>query len=133
MHHIEIYVGNLAQSRRFYSWLLPQLGFVLYQTWTTGFSYRKDSFYIVFVQTDDSKLQYGFNRTHVGINHLAFTASDAQQVDDIREQLRARHVPLLYDDRFPFAGGPNHYAVFAEDPDRIKIEVVAAHSAKMQD
>lgn len=80
-----------------------------------------------------SKLQYGFNRTHVGINHLAFTASDAQQVDEIREQLRARHIPLLYDDRFPFAGGPNHYAVFAEDPDRIKIEVVAVHSAKMQD
>lgn len=71
MHHIEIYVGNLAQSQRFYSWLLPQLGFVLYQAWTRGFSYRKDSFYIVFVQTDDSKLQYGFNRIHVGINHLA--------------------------------------------------------------
>jgi hypothetical protein len=27
--------------------------------------------------------------------------------------------------RSPFAGGASHYAVFFEDPDRIKVEVVA--------
>lgn len=60
----------------------------------------------MFVQTDDSKLQYGFNRTHVGINHLAFTASDTQQVDEIREQLRARHIPLYMMIAFLLLEGP---------------------------
>ena len=31
----------------------------------------------------------------------------------------------MYDDRFPFATAPGYYAVFCEDPDRIKLEVVA--------
>jgi hypothetical protein len=33
---------------------------------------------------------------------------------------------MLYDDRYPFANGSDdYYALFLEDPDRIKIEFVA--------
>jgi catechol 2,3-dioxygenase-like lactoylglutathione lyase family enzyme len=32
---------------------------------------------------------------------------------------------ILYQDRHPHAGGENYYAVFFEDPDRIKVELVA--------
>ena len=32
---------------------------------------------------------------------------------------------ILYENRFPFATGPGYYAIFREDPDRIKVEVVA--------
>jgi hypothetical protein len=38
--------------------------------------------------------------------------------------VRDAEVPLLNDDRFPFATGPGYYAVFCEDPDRIEVEVV---------
>lgn len=30
-----------------------------------------------------------------------------------------------YEDRHPYAGGPDYYAVFFEDPDRMKVEIVA--------
>ncbi|KHF36766.1 hypothetical protein CM49_01072 [Paenibacillus sp. P1XP2] len=36
--------------------------------------------------------------------------------------LKQKGVKLLYEDRYPYAGGPEHYAVFFEDPDRIKVE-----------
>ncbi len=39
--------------------------------------------------------------------------------------LRERGVRILYEDRHPHAGGPDHYAVFVEDPEGIKVEVVA--------
>lgn len=41
------------------------------------------------------------------------------------ERLKERGVHILYQDKHPFAGGDNYYAVFFEDPDRIKVELVA--------
>ena len=66
-----------------------------------------------------------YHRCRVGLNHLAFHADSRQQVDEMTEKLKGRGVTLLYTDRHPFAGGENHYAVYFEDPDRIKVELVA--------
>jgi hypothetical protein len=38
--------------------------------------------------------------------------------------LRRRGTGILYQDRHPHAGGDDNYAVFFEDPDRIKVELV---------
>ena len=46
-------------------------------------------------------------------------------VDKFRLQLKQREVTMLYEEKYPFAGGENYYAVFFEDPDRIKVELVA--------
>lgn len=42
-----------------------------------------------------------------------------------RATLRWAGYALLYEDRYPYAGGPGYYAMYGEDPDRIKVEVVA--------
>ena len=34
------------------------------------------------------------------------------------------NVELLYDEKYSYAGGKNHYALYFEDPDRIKVEIV---------
>lgn len=47
------------------------------------------------------------------------------QVDLMTEKLMAKGYRVLYRDRHPFAGGDGHYAVYCEDPDRIKVELVA--------
>lgn len=57
-------------------------------------------------------------------NHLSFHGGSRENIDQLRQDLLARGVKLLYDDRYPFAGGENHYALYCEDPDGIKIEVV---------
>jgi hypothetical protein len=40
-------------------------------------------------------------------------------------ELRERGVTILYEDRHPYAGGDDYYAVFFEDPDRMKVEITA--------
>lgn len=124
LHHLEIYVSNLAQSWDFYDFLLPHLGYELYQDWERGFSYKKGNCYIVFVQTADSFLEAGYHRCRVGLNHLAFYGGSQADVDRLRDELCSRSVKLLYEDRYPYAGGENHYACYFQDPDGIKIEVV---------
>ncbi|OPG17057.1 hypothetical protein B2M26_03395 [Ferroacidibacillus organovorans] len=56
---------------------------------------------------------------------LTFIAQSRQQVDELTILLRTRGIYILYEDRNPYAGGAEHYAVFFEDPDRLKVEVVA--------
>jgi hypothetical protein len=42
-----------------------------------------------------------------------------------RRWVRQAGHTLLYLDRHPYAGGATSYAMYGEDPDRIKVEVVA--------
>lgn len=69
-------------------------------------------------------LSAGYHRRRTGLNHVAFHAGSRTQVDELTELLREKRIRILYEDRHPHAGGPDHYAVFFEDPDRIKVEVV---------
>jgi len=34
-------------------------------------------------------------------------------------------VTTIYADKHPFAGGKDHYSLYFEDPDRMKVELVA--------
>ncbi|MCT8137314.1 VOC family protein [Anaerobacillus sp. CMMVII] len=125
IHHIELYVSNLANSIKFWGWLLEDLGFHSYQKWDKGHSFKLDKSYIVFVQTEDRFLDVPYHRCRVGLNHLAFHAKSKEHVDQVTIKLKDLGVPILYEDKHPFAGGEDYYAVFFEDPDRIKVELVA--------
>ena len=153
IHHIEIYVSDLKRSRIFYEFLLTNLGYTLYQEWEEGFSMAlydskslalkenleplmqfersensnplsKAEQYLVFVQTPQDFLEAGYHRCRTGLNHLAFHAGTPDEIDQWRQEFLARGVKLLYDDHYPHAEGPDHYALYLEDPDRIKIELV---------
>ena len=123
IHHIEIYVSNLKVSRKFYSFLLEALGYELYQKWEEGFSYKRQETYLVFVQAEAAYLEKGYHRKQVGLNHLAFAVENREQVDALKESLLKLGVTELYQERYPFTGGPDYYAFFCEDPDRIKLEI----------
>lgn len=97
MHHIDIYVSNLDKTKEFYSWILSILGFELFQEWENGFSYKKDEFSIVFVQTKEKYLNNGYNRCNIGLNHLAFRCQTKDKIDQIRKNLIQRNIVLLYD------------------------------------
>jgi catechol 2,3-dioxygenase-like lactoylglutathione lyase family enzyme len=61
----------------------------------------------------------------VGLNHLAFRVESRAAVDALRAWCRKKKIPMLSDERYPFAtGGTDCYALFVEDPDRIKVEFV---------
>jgi catechol 2,3-dioxygenase-like lactoylglutathione lyase family enzyme len=125
LHHIELYVSDLARSREFYARLLGRFGYELYQQWPQGVSFRLDQAYLVLVQTETRHLEPAYHRCRTGLNHLAFHAGSRAEVDALAAALQEWGVAILYPDRHPYAGGHDYYAVFFEDPDRIKLEVVA--------
>lgn len=125
LHHIEIYVSDLAKSCRFWGWLLEELGYEEYQRWEKGQSWKQGDTYLVFVQTEERFLDVTYHRCRVGLNHLAFHAKSREHVDIVTEKLREMGAPILYEDKHPYAGGEDYYAVFFEDPDRMKVELVA--------
>ncbi|GAA0497727.1 VOC family protein [Salinibacillus aidingensis] len=126
LHHIELYVSDIKRTLDFWGWFLEELGYTSFQKWESGQSWKIDDTYIVFVQTEDRFLDIRYHRCRVGLNHLAFHASSRQNVDEITDKLKDKGINILYPKRHPFAGGDNHYAVYFEDPDRIKVELVAS-------
>lgn len=125
IHHIELYVSDLNVSMDFWEWLLGGLGYTRFQSWENGSSFKLGETYLVFVQVEDRFKDKSYHRCGVGLNHLAFQARSREQVDEVTRILEQREVPILYQDRHPYAGGGTHYAVYFEDPDRIKVELVA--------
>ena len=77
----------------------------------------------MFVQTEDLYLSHAYHRKQTGLNHLAFAVDSREKVDELASLLAVKGIPILYANKHPFAGGEHYYAVFFEDPDRIKLEV----------
>lgn len=130
LHHVELNVSDLEASWNFYSKLLPELGYEKYQNWPKGFSFKYGQTYIVFVQTEEKFLAAPYHRKTTGLNHLAFHAASRAKVDELTEKMRQWKMRILYEDRHPFAGGTNTYAVFTEDPDRVKIEIAVSENVE---
>lgn len=125
LHHVEIYVSHLEASKAFWGWLLEQLNYTVYQEWSQGISYKNGETYLVFVQTEEGYKDIPYHRCGTGLNHLSFHGETRAFVDEMTTRLQERGVEMLYMDRHPYAGGQDYYAVFFEDPDRIKVEIVA--------
>lgn len=127
LHHIEIYVSDLEATTLFWKWFLTEkFSYSVYQQWDEGISFKLGETYIVFVQTEEKYLQNAYNRKNVGLNHLAFHCDSREFIDKLTIELTEKNITILYSNKHPFAGGDNYYAVFFEDPDRIKVEVVCS-------
>jgi catechol 2,3-dioxygenase-like lactoylglutathione lyase family enzyme len=125
LHHIEVYVSNLARSVAFWTPFMQLLGYEP-DPWSGGMNYVRDgAAYLCFLPAPEEHVAAGYHRKRVGLNHLAFTGRSRQHVDEIAAWVKSAGYAVLYEERYPHAGGPNHYALFCEDPDRIKVEVVA--------
>ncbi len=130
LHHIELYVHDLNRTKTFWGWLLDELGYSVYQQFDGGISYKLGHTYIVFVQVEEKYKDIPYHRCGVGLNHLAFIALSKERIDSITRQLEKKGIPILYKDRHPYAGGENYYAVYFEDPDRIKVEIALLNEDK---
>ena len=68
----------------------------------------------------------GLSSERVGLNHIAFRAPNRAAVDELyRNYLLPKKIPVLYGGAKEWKDyDPGYYAVYFEDPDRIKLEVV---------
>ncbi|WP_049894053.1 VOC family protein [Salinarchaeum sp. Harcht-Bsk1] len=122
LHHVELYASDLDASADFWGWLLGELGHEPKDDWDGGRSWVNGPTYVVLIEAEDEEPAY--DRNAPGLNHLAFHAGSREQVDRIIEGVRERSdASVLYPDQHPHAGG--YYALYCEDPEGIKVEVVA--------
>ena len=122
IHHIEINVSSLEKSRQFWGWLLNELGYIVHQQWDMGISYKLDHTYLVFVQTKSKHLFMDYHRGRTGLNHIAFHVDSVEELNKVTKQLKEKHIAILYPEKYP---SDKHHAVYFEDPDRVKVEIVA--------
>jgi catechol 2,3-dioxygenase-like lactoylglutathione lyase family enzyme len=124
LHHIEIWVPDLARALDSWGWLLESLGYTVFQTWPAGRSWRLGPTYIVVEQSADlSAAEH--DRRRPGLNHLAFHVDGRELVDALARQATGHGWSQLFADRYPHAGGPEHYAAYLENTDGFEVELVA--------
>ncbi|MEK6926058.1 MAG: VOC family protein [Nanoarchaeota archaeon] len=124
--HLSIVVKDIKKSEKFYDKLLNFFGFekITSEEDCHGWSNGPNGFWIN--QVGDSYKNKDFHRKNVGLNHIAFRAISREVVDKFyREFLLPNKIPVLY--RKPKEYPEYHqgyYAVFFEDPDCIKLELM---------
>ena len=124
LHHIELRTNNLAAAIDSWGWLLGELGYQPYQEWSDGRSWRLGSAYIVL---DSARAQGIPDRRVAWRSHLAFHAGSTENVERWWSVASQHGWQQLYADRWPWAGGPKHFAAFLENTERFKVELVASN------
>jgi DivIVA domain-containing protein len=125
LHHVEIWTGHLWSGVERWGWLLGELGWSPFQQWDYGRSWRCGGLYLVLEESPSLLRDVPYDRMRPGLNHLAFRATSREQVDAITGQASYYGWRLLFADRHPYAGGPEHYAAYLEDAEGFEVEVVA--------
>jgi catechol 2,3-dioxygenase-like lactoylglutathione lyase family enzyme len=124
IHHVELWVPDLRRATDSFGWLLTTLGYEPYQEWSCGRSWILGPTYIV-VEESPAVMSATHNRLLPGLNHLAFHAGSPNDVETVVSQAPAHGWSLLFPERHPYAGGPDHYAAYLTEADGFEVELVA--------
>lgn len=124
LHHVELWVPDLARSEQSLGWLLTRLGWQPLQRWAGGASWRRGETYVV-VEASPDRSAADHDRLRPGLNHLALHVADPATVDQLVAAATGRGWRLLFADRHPYAGGDHQYAAYLEDQDGFEVELVA--------
>ncbi|GGJ09812.1 VOC family protein [Streptomyces brasiliensis] len=125
LHHVELWVPDLRRAVMSWGWLLERLGWTPYQEWPAGRSWRLGETYLV-VEESPALKGDGHDRLRPGLNHLAFHVPTRAEADALVAAAPAHGWSPLFPDRYPHAGGPDHYAAYLENGDGFEAELVAA-------
>lgn len=125
LHHVELWVPDLRRAHAEWGWLLTELGYSQFQDWPDGRSWRRGGTYIV-VEQSSALSAPAHDRNRPGLNHLAFHAGGRDRVDALAAAGPSAGWSLLFGDRHPYAGGPEHYAAYVANSDGFEVELVAS-------
>ena len=123
--HIGLNVPNLDSARSYYDLIMPSVGYEPFFATEEQFSYRpageKPGTMIFFYR---APLKGGYERKHVGLEHLAFRARARAQVDDAHAKALEVGSTVLFSPRLFLQYHENYYATFWFDPHGFLLEIV---------
>ena len=122
-HHMDIYVADLERSIAFWAPLLEALGWQRRVDRPTTKSWASPTAELFFVQAEPEFVAQGYHRKRVGLNHLAFSVEGHEALERFRALVRERGARALYGGEVEETATQHRF--FFEDPDRIKVEVLA--------
>ncbi|MPZ82249.1 MAG: GNAT family N-acetyltransferase [Actinophytocola sp.] len=125
VHHVELWVSDLASAEKSLGWLLTELGWREYQRWPRGVSWRYGASYVVVEDSPDRRGDR-HERTRPGLNHLALHVPTGEDLDRIVAAAPEHGWRLMFADKHPHAGGPKHLAGYLENDDGFELELVVA-------
>jgi catechol 2,3-dioxygenase-like lactoylglutathione lyase family enzyme len=124
LHHVELWVPDLDRAVAEWGWLLGRLGHEVFQDWPGGRSRRLGPTHLV-VERSPDQLGEAHERRRPGLNHLAFHTGERADVDALVGAGPAHGWAPMFAERYPWAGGPEHYAGYLENSDGFEVELVA--------
>ena len=125
VHHVEIWVPDLSRAVTSWGWVLNRLGWKDGDGWPGGMTWiAPDGAYVVVEQSPAMSAEE-HDRMRPGLNHLALNAGGRAEVDAIVAEAADHGWTLMFADRHPYAGGPQHYAAFLHNDDGYELEIVA--------
>jgi catechol 2,3-dioxygenase-like lactoylglutathione lyase family enzyme len=126
LHHLTLWVPDLARAEQSWSWLLGCLGYERDDSVDTVALFRHgDGFSVALEQSSDMVPGMLYSRFRPGLNHLAFRVDTPATFSDIVEgAARFGWSELPRDEYHPIAGGAD--VVYLEDRDGFEVELVSA-------
>ena len=119
LHHVELWVPDLAGMSGPWGWLLGELG------WSTdGTSWVADDGTYLFLERSPDQVDAPYDRMRPGVNHLALTVGSRALLDRVRAESSAHGWHELFADRYPHAGGDQHTALYLENGEGFEVELV---------
>ena len=124
IYHIQINVLNAKISIPFYKKLFKYFEYKIIDESPEhiGASNGTTDFWII--ETEKNYKEKKFHRKSTGINHISFKANSKSDVDKFNKEFLGKHgIKQLYGTPKDFPEyREGYYAVFFEDPDRLKLE-----------
>ncbi|WP_405067777.1 VOC family protein [Kribbella sp. NBC_01510] len=125
VHHVEIWVPDLSRAQESWGWVLNRLGWKDGDGWPGGMTWAAPDGSYVVVEQSPAMSAGEHDRLRPGMNHLALNAAGRAEVDAIVAEAGRHGWTLMFADRHPYAGGPQHYAAFLHNTDGYELEIVA--------
>jgi len=126
VYHVQVNLRDAAVSLPFWKALLGYLEYRLVHEERDVAGYSNGTTDLWLIATAGTHRGAGFHRKRTGLNHLAFRVDHREDVDRFQADFMApRRLAALYGTPREFPEyRPGYYAVFFEDPDRLKPEIV---------
>lgn len=126
IHHLQLWVPDLARAERSWGWLLGELGYVVDRSWEHGRVWRKDGTGIVIEQSPDMVPGMLHSRWRPGLNHVAFHVESPTAVAALVAACDDHGwTPIDIDRRHPLPATLT--VAYLEDADGFEVELIAPH------
>jgi DivIVA domain-containing protein len=126
IHHVELWVRDFDSAVASFGWLFKNIGWRIGRAWDNGCAWTSPGGPYIIIESGPDLVWMPYDRRGPGLNHLAFEVAARSLVDRIASDGPSHGWQLMFADRHPYAGGPDHYAAYLENAEGFEVEIIAA-------